>query len=826
MRRFLPAALLIVLAGAPGSVWADPAGGEGLPGPVDETGRISGSVSGPDGQPLQNVGVTLRAAEDSSLVTGTLTDARGHFELEELPFGTYILHVGMLGYRSRSSEEIRLTAEDPHVDLGEIPLETSPIQVDELEAAVDRPTVVVEADRTVYDVRQMPVAGTGSATDVLRAVPELEVDVDDRVRLRGNQAAAIHVNGRPTPMRGEQLADFLRQLPGDRLDRIEVLPNPSARHDPEGMGGIVNIVLREDVELGLSGSVNVNASTRGRQVLSGRFNVQRGRLTLFSGAGVNRSHQESSSWDLRRNLVTDPVTVIEQSSVMDNRSRGWNLDWTAELNVGEGATLWSNAWLFHSGHGSDGVAEYGITDDQENIRERYDRLNDRESSSGNYNFTLGYKKVFEQQREELTVDARFSRGGNDLDAVNTRLFYVLAGEPADRPLELTLNEIDRNNGNLSIQADYFRPVAGGRVDVGYRAWQRDQDNDNLLRVFESAGDAEPVDGSHAGFEYREVFHSLYTTFARSEGRFRAQLGLRAELASTTFDSRVVEDGFEQDYRTLFPSLNLSFEPRPGHTLRALYSRRISRPPPVYLDPFVPSTDPLNRFFGNPELEPSLTDSYTLDFTWNGQRSTVRVAPYYRSSRDVWERIRTVDTLGVATSRWENAASSRALGTNLTFSLRPTGRLSGSTNFGIFRDVRDGTNISGGLERSAVMWSVGGNLGFRVSETLTAQVMANHFPTQTILQGRASGYTFTTLALRQQLFDRRGSLSLNVSDPFDMNRYTSTVSDPTFEQQSRSSFRSRMITVGFTVNLGQAPQRQSRPGAGPDDGGAGETIRVP
>src|SRR5690606_19363516 len=136
--------------------------------------------------------------------------------------------------------------------------------------------------------------------------------VEDQVRLRGNQSAAIHLNGRPTPLQGEQLAQFLRQLPGDRIDRVEVMPNPSARHDPEGVGGIVNIVLREDVELGLSGSVAVNSSTRNEQGLNGRLNVQRGRLTLFTGAGANLFRGNSTNYDLRRNLVTDPVSTIEQ----------------------------------------------------------------------------------------------------------------------------------------------------------------------------------------------------------------------------------------------------------------------------------------------------------------------------------------------------------------------------------------------------------------------------------------------------------------------------------------------------------------------------------
>ncbi len=797
--------------------------------PPGSTGVIEGEVAGPDGAPLVSVAVTLRNAEDSAMVTGALTNARGRFRLEGLTLDRYTLHVGILGYQSRSSEVIALTRESPSVNLGTITLEAAPIEMEGLEALVDRPAMTVEADRTNYDVRRMPVAGAGSAADVLRAVPELEVDVNDNVRLRGNQAAAIHLNGRPTPLRGEQLAEFLRQLPGDRLERVEVIPNPSARYDPEGMGGIVNIVLREDVEIGLSGSVNVTASNRGRQMLGGRFNVQRGRLTLFSGGGINRMSNQGTLWDERTNLAANPVTTILQEAENDNRSRGWNGDWTAELNVGEGATLWSNAYLFNSGSETEGLTTYRIFEEGDRTLERYDRTNLREGSFHNYTISGGFRKVFTPQQEEFSIDTRVTRGGSDTEAATAQLLYAAAAGPDDTgiPAELRLNEIFGNNGNVMLQTDYFRPVAGGRLELGYRAWYRDQDNDNLLQIFGSPEpNGEPDQSLRGAYDFQERFHSLYGTYARSFGPFRAQLGLRGEFAATTFDSPVGNTSFERSYNTLFPSMNLSWQVREGRTARFLYSKRIGRPFPFYLDPFTPPTDPLNLQVGNPDLRPSYTQSFTVDYSITGQRGTLRIAPFYRHSSDVWERIRTVDADGVATSRWENAATARAYGSSVTLSLRPMGKLSGSANVSVYRDERDGRNIREGLEGSAFSWSLGGNVGIRLSESLTAMVNANRFPMQSILQGSASAYTFTSLALRQQVLNRRGTVSLNVSDPLNLNRFDSTVRDATFIQSSRNSFSSRMISLGFTVNLGQTPQRQSRPTQqGPEQGGA-EPIRVP
>ncbi|HLU26689.1 MAG TPA: TonB-dependent receptor [Longimicrobiales bacterium] len=378
---------LVVIAGlaglaagpaAPVAVAQTPPGSERAAGP----GRITGQVTDPEGRALETAAIEVRTASDSALVTGALTDGNGQFRITGLAPGRYRIRVSLLGYRPRSSETIELTAESPAAELGTIRLEPVALEVEGIEAVAERAAVMVQADRTIYNTSNMPVASAGNATDVLRAVPELEVDADNNVKMRGNQPVAIHLNGRPMPLRGEQLANFLQQLPGDRIERIEVMPNPSARHDPEGTGGIVNIVLKENTDFGLSGSFSANASTRNRWYANGRLNYQRGRLTLFSGLGGNLFRNDSRTHDLRENLVTVPVTVIEQNGVSTNRSWGWHADWTAELRVGRQATLWSDAWMFGSYGHNDGTTDYGIFDVDRAVRERYNHVTESRSLSG------------------------------------------------------------------------------------------------------------------------------------------------------------------------------------------------------------------------------------------------------------------------------------------------------------------------------------------------------------------------------------------------------------------------------------------------------------
>jgi hypothetical protein len=184
----------------------------------------------------------------------------------------------------------------------------------------------------------------------------------------------------------------------------------------------------------------------------------------------------------------------------------------------------------------------------------------------------------------------------------------------------------------------------------------------------------------------------------------------------------------------------------------------------------------------------------------------------------------VDENRVATNSWLNGSHSKTIGSNFTMSLRSTGRLSGSTNLNLRHDARDGSNIAAGLQRSAVLWSAGGNFAVKVTPSLTAQLSGTRYSAQPTLQGRSAGYSFSTLALRQQVWGTKGSISLNVSDPLKLSASDlSSWSHPTFTQTSRSNYQSRFATLGITYNFGKAPQQQSRRSTEPD---AGETIRVP
>src|SRR5687767_399037 len=226
--------------------------------PASNPTVIVGTVQDSSSRPLAGAAVTIRTGNDSSLVTGTLTDESGKFRIEGLAPGAYNVRVAYLGFKG-SERKVTVSPQALIANLGTVKLATDVIAVEAITAEGIRSAVTVGVDRNVYNTKNMPAASGGTTTDLLRNVPELDVDIDGNVKLQGSQSVALHINGRPSPMRGEALKNFLQMMPADRVERVEVVPNPSAKYDPEGIAGIVNIVLKDNLDLGLSGSFSMNA---------------------------------------------------------------------------------------------------------------------------------------------------------------------------------------------------------------------------------------------------------------------------------------------------------------------------------------------------------------------------------------------------------------------------------------------------------------------------------------------------------------------------------------------------------------------------------------
>ena len=782
-------------------------------------GQISGIIASESGQPLASAAVTIRNAADSSTAGGTVSGSDGRFSVAGLKLGTYAVRVTFVGYKPHNVLHIVLSDKEQHVELGTLKLSVAPVELAQVEATAAKAPVVVEADRTIHDTKDMVAAKSGKAIDVLRAVPELEVDMNGKVTMRGNQAVTIQINGRATPLKGDALTNYLQQMPGDRVAKVEVIANPSAKYDPEGQGGIVNIVMKDNADLGLSGNFSLNGSTRLNRGGGARINYQKGRLTFFTGGNFNFNDSKSNSYDLRRNLLASPITLFEQNGTSQQNSHFDSFDLTSEFRVGKQAHFWAEASTWGNGSNNDNLTAFGIMNDARELLDSYNRANTSSWSWLSGEGAVGFKQVFQPNKHEITFEARRDYSTN----ANDNSIRKLLTDPT-LPVGLTHTNLDQNNAENSFSVDYTRAVKKGKLDAGGRLARRENDYDNLTDIFANEQVTSASTSTRNKYQYHEDINSAYATFSQPLKKFGFTGGVRGEIASTGFKLPTTFENFNNSYRTLFPSAAVSYDFGHGTTLRLNYGKRIGRPWPDILNPYIPVTDPLNRQVGNPYLKPNYTHSITADLNKIGKKGTLRLSTYYRHTVDQWTNIKRVDTLGVSTVTWENLADMQTYGTSMTGSLRPAGRMSGSLTLNAYREIRDAGNLTQDYVRSAYRWSAGANAQVKLNATTNAQMNVNYRPAQTLVQGRISGMVFSSLGIRQQVMDKKASWNLFVNDPLDLYRYNFTTNDRTHEQLSKTTFKVRQASLSFTYNWGKPPQQQSRRSS-QDSGPGAETVQI-
>ena len=769
-------------------------------------GAVTGHVRAAEGAPVPFASVTVRRMGDTLLVAASTTDSVGVFRITGVVPGSYRVQVRRLGFQIATRTDVAITGPADRVDLGSIQLEPIAVALQTVAVAATRAAVTVLPDRNVYATDAMPVAAGGMATDVLRGVPELEVSPEGSVTRRGS-TPEIYINGRPPPMQGEALDRYLQQLPAERIERIEVIANPSARYAADGQGGIVNIVMKRGTGAGLSGSVALSAGTQNQQNGSGSLNFQTGRLSLFGSAAVSAFGNRSVSSDLRQNLNVQPATFIQQDARSHNSGGMGNATLAAELQVSPHGTFWADVNAGHTPSTLGAVVAYTHLDQLRNLTERYDRVNGTVRRGLFGSAAAGYRSTGGVEGSEWSVQVRRNVNVTDRTNQSERQRLTPAGTAGDLASELTLAGEGEGQRGVTLEANLTRPWGeSGQVETGYWGSLRDTGDDFQQRVTVVGG---PATEDVGDFRQRETIHAGYVSVSRQVGRVHIQAGLRGEQAQVRRALPLTGELFASSYQNLFPNVLVSTELGTGGQASLSYSRRVDRPWGTVVNPAVPILDPLNRRLGNPYLMPRYTHSLSLSLTRTGRLGMLQLSPYYQRTEDSWDQVRTVDAGGISTVTWRNLATVSSYGGSLSASPAQTGRVSGLLNVSAYREVRDASNLATDLSGSGTQFSVVSTASIRATSVMSVDGFLTYLPARNVPQGRISPMVFSTIGVRRQLPGRRGSISLSVVDPFELQRFTFTTRDRTHVQIGRSAFSARRATLGISYGFGSAKQRTVR-----------------
>lgn len=778
----------------------------------DGTGTIEGSVVGADtGSPLATATIAIWALPDSTLVTGGIADLSGSFEISPLDPGSYYLEASFVGYAPFRSEPFEISIDRRRVTLDQIRLQPNAAELEGVEVVAERAAVAFEIDRTVYNTRDQISASGGNATDLLQNIPSVEVDIDGKISLRGNQNVGILINGRPAPARGDALTSFLQQLSAEMIERIEVIPNPSAKFDPEGMAGMLNIVLKEGSELGTSGGITLGAGSTGEYNTSGNLNLQKGKLTVFSNYGFRSSERNSSGYTFRENRFIDPLTFLEQDSFGLRESRSHVANVNTDYAFDKQNTLSGSALFSTRSGNSNNSNQYLELASPSDPTGRYDRLSLGDGSGTNLDFSTAFTRVLERNQNELTAEVRFNRSTNDdLDAFEEQVLSLRDGMPVD-VRDRARERLDIAQSEWTGQFDLIRPIGGLKLESGYKGTLSAMDNTLFSESQNGAGSFVADVTRNNTFDYQEQVHAAYGLLSGSIGPIDVQGGVRVEQVLTAFDLATTSESYDNDYRSVFPSGIVSWKPSQMRQVKLSYSKRVNRPRTSMLNPFTTFSDPQNLFVGNPYLKPQYTHAFELGLQQFSQKGSLSLTPYFRRTVDEMERFKTVGTDGTSTTTWRNFDQSDSYGAELIGSVRFGRRFSGFASFNAYRVVTDASSLGEDLASSDLSWSTRANLSFNVREGLDLQGFWFYRAPREVAQGRIASFQVANLSVRQKLLNDKASLSLRISDPFNQMGFSFELDSPTFYQLGERNWESRRATLTFTYNFGQAPkQRRNQP----------------
>jgi ferric enterobactin receptor len=786
-------------------------------------GEIRGRVTevGSD-RPLTSGSITVRRAADNAFAGGALPKSDGSFVVDGLPPGKYALRIRTLGH-APLDRAVTITPQAPLVDLGVLTMSVVAAQLAGQEVVAERDEVALAPDRNSYSTRNMTTASGGTAIDVLRNVPSVEVDGTNNVSLRGNANVVVQINGRSSPLKGEQLGNFLAQLPASALKNVEVATNPSAKNDPEGTAGIINIVLNQDAEFGLSGGVTAGTGTTGQINLSGNVGKQQGPLTVLVSGSLYRDNRATNGSSSRTNLVVPIPAFVESQNAGASRPKSGGLTLRSEYRFSRENALSFDAFAYGGHYGGDNSSFYQDLDQSGTVIGLFNQFNTNVSRNSSQDYTLAFRRTGAPTLSTFSSELRYSR--ND----NTNDFDLDGGVQQTDPSTASANirrEHDRTLGHFpswNLQTDFSHPFAAGtKLETGFKGTDRHTSNDFRAAYLDSASGQFVDAGSRASaFDYRERIGAAYAVVSQQVGKLQLQGGLRLEDASTKLDLPIATQGYDNRYGSAFPSAIVSYNLTDLRQAKISYSRRVSRPNPYQLSPIESRNDSRSVFRGNPYLRPEYTDALELGLQEARAWGSLQLNPYLRRTSNAVRYIQSIDTAGITQSTFDNVASTTVVGTdlNVNFHRGPLTLFGGGSTY---RYSSDASNLARNLSTTAFVWTLRANATWKFSPLADGQFFANYRAPTATEGGRQAAFVFMNAAMRYKIWGDQGNISVRLADPFNLMKFGYRTESPLAIEQSVRHFGQRGLFVTVTRNFGQALKLRPRQ----DDPAAGVTPPTP
>ena len=768
-------------------------------------------------KPIEFATIGLKSQRKDMIVNGTVTDQNGKFTIDKIQPGKYLVIISFIGYKDYQSDTIRINQKNNVVDLGTIKLASSSVEYKEFTVTGEKKLLETSIDKKVFNVSQNISSEGGSAIEVLEKVPSIEVDIEGNVSLRGNSNVRILIDGRPSGLTGSSKQAVLEQIPASSIESIEIVTNPSAKYDPEGMVGIINVVLKKDKRTGTNGNINLSVGTRDQYNFNFGINNRNAKTNLFA----NYSYRESNRWysgeTYRKLFNNDTTNYLDQLSDGRHSGSGHMVKLGCDFYINEKTTVGISVTQNISGSSSKDINyyhEYNNVNIYEEWRHRYVREDEDET---NTDINLYYQKWFTSRKENLMVDFNFSTNKENEKDIFNEYDVDQFGVSFDSLPDMQNNYQDEGYMVGSLRIDYVKPFKEKRkLETGYDGRFRIIDNNFKSETYSYSFNEFQNDVNLSNnFIYTEEIHALYATYTDHIFGLDFQAGLRAEQAFTTSELRNTNDTYKNDYFSLFPTLHVTKELENNQDLQFSYSRRINRPRVRSLNPFTDYDDPLNLRIGNPYLNPEYINSYEVSYYKEWGKTQLISSIYYKRVYDVINRYKTVDTNGVSTTTYANMSTATSYGFEFIFISNLTKWWNINTSANLYRNITDAENLESDLNADAYAMFGKLNSTMNLKYNIQFQVSGMYRSPRVFPQGEMKAMYFMDMALKKSFFDKKFFVTLRMSDVLNTRRFEYISEGFNFYQESLRQRQSQFIYLNLSYRFGKPFKDNNRKKNGRD-----------
>ncbi|MDF1694724.1 MAG: outer membrane beta-barrel family protein [Saprospiraceae bacterium] len=788
--------------------------------PPSDNKKIKGKIiDGSSGQPLEFATVSIYQTADSTLLSGGITEMNGGFEFNIDTDGSVYAVIEFIGYETTKVNNITFSDGEFLYDLGSIQISPGGIALDEVEVIAERSDMQFSLDKRIFNVGKDLASRGGSASDVLDNIPSISVGVEGDVNLRGSGNVRILINGRPSGLVGLNGTDGLRTIQANMIERVEVITNPSAKFEAEGMAGIINIILRKDRAKGFNGSFEVNGGFPERYGAGANLNYRQDKFNFFVNYNYQKRTGISSGNRYQEFYFEDTTFISLQEQRRDRSGNNHSLRFGSDYLLSDkevitGAFLYrygndnnSNRVTYRDAIGGPGVQLQRLTEDD--IPNYILRQDDELEEEPTLEYSINYDKKFDRKGQTLKADISFQSNTETESSFFNEGFY----EGATLAIPDILSQRSANEEGQKqwrAQVDYEQPFDNKiKLESGLLGTFREIKNDFLVETLND-GIWESEEGLSNNFIYNENVLGAYSNIGKDFTSFSFQIGLRAEYSEIKTELLQTSEINDRSYTNLFPSGFLNYKLGSNNSLQASYSRRIRRPRFWDLNPFFTFTDRRNFFSGNPDLNPEFTDSYEFGHLKYWEAGNIGTSIYYRHTKDKINRIQTQDIETQTTIRRpENLGTQDNIGLEFIFAY--TGikgvRIDGALNG--FRFINKGIT-SDGQDLSVDNYAWTSNLNAKVSfwKNGDIQMRLNYRAPRETLQGRRRSITGLNLAFSKDVTPDL-TITMSVSDLFNNRRRQSIFEGENFFEESDFQWRPRTFTTTINYRINKKKDRRRK-----------------